>query len=115
MIIFTLAHETRVRAGKIEEIFLHQRLGSLGGCYFVEPFFLVHEFVPLMSHHVNFDPFVSIPHLDAWLCYNRFHLYPTIVTIDEVISHFAGLVYTPPFILELCIVIRSLRRVNDSF
>ncbi|KAH9834090.1 uncharacterized protein C8Q71DRAFT_725300 [Rhodofomes roseus] len=62
------------------------------------------------SFHAAMDPYRKFPLLNTQLHYNRFSERRAVIRADDVITHFASLVYNPQAIGESCIVVRSLDR-----
>ncbi|RDX40594.1 hypothetical protein OH76DRAFT_1366011 [Lentinus brumalis] len=102
-----------IRAGQIGEIFYHTRTED--GEEIVEPFFVIDRFKPLSREHAEMDPFRQFPDVPAWLCYHERDPTPHLARQQDIVSHFAALVYTPTDIGKECILIRSLDRVRLSF
>ena len=114
-ILFALreAHRpTAIIAGQIEDIFYHQRTQDRAAI--VEPFVLVNAYSTLSSEHASRDPFRYFPDLNTRLYYNTIDR-KYLVPFEDVISHFAGLVYTPSEIGRECMIVRSLDRVKIIF
>ncbi|KAI0643024.1 hypothetical protein C8Q79DRAFT_915917 [Trametes meyenii] len=110
-IVFRHRHDNdwSLAAGQISQIFYHRCVE--GGSTIVEPFFLVNEYAPLGREHEANDPYRHFKALHTKLYYNKFLQGSRLVRANDVISHFAGLVYTPENIPEECIVVRPLDRV----
>ncbi|KAI0691534.1 hypothetical protein C8T65DRAFT_522840, partial [Cerioporus squamosus] len=95
-------------AGQISEIFTHTRQN--GPTVVEETFFLVDEFKALSPQHAALDPYRKFPDVPTWLCYNEFSTNQHLLRAQDIISHFAALIYTPSDIGTECIVVRSLDR-----
>ncbi|KAJ3559008.1 hypothetical protein NM688_g599 [Phlebia brevispora] len=88
-------------AAQIVDIFLHSR--EANGRRTIEPFFVIEELEPLNSLHQGQDPYRLFPHLDTYLCYNRFKS-PRVIALQDIHSHFAAYVYSPIGIDEECML-----------
>ncbi|PIL35041.1 hypothetical protein GSI_02828 [Ganoderma sinense ZZ0214-1] len=95
-------------AGQIQDIFHHRRLE--GTRTIVEPFVIVREYLPLEVKHQPHDPFRRFPGLQTELYYNDFKPIVRVIPLQDIVAHFASLVYTPPGINRPCIIARSLDR-----
>ncbi len=98
-------------AGQISQIFYHTRMTNEAKNV-VEPFFLVRQFESLSAAHAAFDPYQRYPDVPTWLCYNRFTGDEHLLRLQDIVCHFAALVYEPEEIGHECIVVRSLDRVS---
>ncbi len=97
-------------AGQIDKIFYHRRIE--GNNVIVEPFVVVREFKELSKEHEHVDPYRGLDGLNAKLRYNVFDSNARVVPLNNIVSHFASLVYTPEDIGQKCIVVLSLDRVS---
>ncbi|KAI0653713.1 hypothetical protein C8Q70DRAFT_1048312 [Cubamyces menziesii] len=95
-------------AGRICDILLHGR--DTGANTTVDAFVVLEEFVPLSSEHAAADPFHQYPDLETRLFYNCVESSCRIVPLNDIVCHFASLLYTPETIKEECVVVRSLDR-----
>ncbi|OSC99540.1 hypothetical protein PYCCODRAFT_1340936, partial [Trametes coccinea BRFM310] len=95
-------------AAQIEDIILHGR--TVNGKAIIQPFFIVHEYVPLSPKDASCDPYREYEDLQTRLFYSRQNAKPRIVTLEEIRCHFASLKYTPKDIDQECIIVRSLDR-----
>ncbi|KAJ2967939.1 hypothetical protein NUW54_g13364 [Trametes sanguinea] len=104
------SHSSRTEhsAGQITDIFLHGRIEE--GQRIVQPMFVVEEYCPLSELHASRDPYRRYPDLQTRMYYNTFQGATRLVTLEQIQSHFAAYVYTPPDIDTECIVVRSLDR-----
>ncbi|KAI0700643.1 hypothetical protein C8T65DRAFT_709616 [Cerioporus squamosus] len=100
--------EDGLRAGQISKIFLHAR--KKDGVQFVEPFLLINTYQPLTDNDAARDPYRRWPDINTRLYYNRFEHTPRVVSMADVVSHFASYVYSPEDIAQECIVVRNLDR-----
>ncbi|KAH9854814.1 hypothetical protein C2E23DRAFT_725186 [Lenzites betulinus] len=98
----------QLRPGQIADIFLHTRIQE--GKQIISTFLVVDLFANLMGPDADHDPFLAFPELSTRLCYNKI-CSELIVKLEDVVCHFAALLYTPPGIGAECIVCRSLDRV----
>ncbi|KAI0654528.1 hypothetical protein C8Q70DRAFT_925535 [Cubamyces menziesii] len=101
--------DSRPCPGQISQILLHTRLEE--GKQIVATFLVVDFFMELAGPDAAHDPFRAYPELATRVCYTRTSS-SVVVRLDDVIAHFAALVYTPPGIGEECIICRSLDRVR---
>lgn len=101
---------TSIGAGRIDSIFYHRRLE--GGQVVVKPYVVIQEYQPLSKEHQRFDPYRQFEGLNTRLFYDTFHTIPRVIALDDVVAHFAALVYKPSEIGKRCVVVRSLDRVN---
>ncbi|KAI0665423.1 hypothetical protein C8Q78DRAFT_1072989 [Trametes maxima] len=99
-----------VLAGQISQIFYHQRAEN--GAFVVEPFLIVRAFKSLSEDHAILNPYRRFPDLDTQLVYNEFETRPHVISLNQLVSHFAHYTYTPAGIEEECVVVRSLDRVH---
>ncbi|KAH9846514.1 hypothetical protein C2E23DRAFT_872323 [Lenzites betulinus] len=99
------------RPGQISDLFLHKRLEN--GIAVVSTFAVIDLFAPLTDSDRTHDPFRAYPALNTWLCYNRFSC-QIVVPLEDIVAHFAALVYTSEDIGQECIVCRSLDRVSAN-
>ncbi len=97
-------------AGQIDKIFYHRRIE--GEEVIMEPFVVVREFNELSKEHKHVDPYRGLDGLNARLCYNTFDSTTRVIPLDDIVAHFASLVYTPEDIGQKCIVVLSLDRVS---
>ncbi|KAI1782174.1 hypothetical protein LXA43DRAFT_906544 [Ganoderma leucocontextum] len=100
-------------AGQIEDIFYHRRLE--GTRMIVGPYIALREYLPLDVNHWPHDPFRRFQELQTRLYYDDFKPDIRVIPLQDVIAHFASLVYTPPGIDKPCIIVRSLDRVSVVF
>ncbi|RPD58136.1 hypothetical protein L226DRAFT_467294 [Lentinus tigrinus ALCF2SS1-7] len=112
LITFVDPSTSTVRAAQIEDIFYHRRLEA--GNVVVEPFLIVRGYSPLSGEHLQHDPFRKYEDLNTTLCYHTLEDSTCLIRMQDVVAHFAALVYTPPDIGEECIIVRSLDRVSAS-
>ncbi|OSC99340.1 hypothetical protein PYCCODRAFT_1479872 [Trametes coccinea BRFM310] len=98
-----------VLAGKIHEIFLHQR--DEGSGLIVEPFLVIKAFRQLSPVHTASDPYRQFSDLNTHLVYNEFDDDTHVIRLSDIISHFAAYRYTPDGIGRECVVVRSLDRI----
>ncbi|KAJ8456044.1 hypothetical protein ONZ51_g12274 [Trametes cubensis] len=89
-------------AGRICDILLHGR--DTGANTTVDAFVVLEEFVPLSSEHAAADPFHQYPDLETRLFYNCVESSCRIVPLNDIVCHFASLLYTPETIKEECVV-----------
>lgn len=99
-------------AGQVSEIFYHTRTED-GERTVTEPFLLVKAFKTLSDNHTQYDPFLEFPDVPTWLCYNELEAEEHLIRPQDIVSHFAALVYTPRDIGRECVVVRSLDRVRS--
>ncbi len=97
-------------AGRIDKIFYHRR--KEGQTIVVEPFVVIHEYRCLSKEHEQLDPYRALDGLNTKLYYNSFDATPRLLPLNDIIAHFASLVYTPQDIGQKCIVVLSLDRVS---
>ncbi|KAI9069061.1 hypothetical protein FKP32DRAFT_1560444 [Trametes sanguinea] len=95
---------------RIMNIFLHGR--CVGGKSVVQPFVVVEEFVALTEDHATADPYRRYEDLQTRLYYNDTVPQTKVIPLDDILCHFASLVYKPEDIDKECIVVRSLDRVS---
>ncbi|TFK65461.1 hypothetical protein BDN72DRAFT_773334 [Pluteus cervinus] len=114
-VIFRTPDNPALRAGQIQEVFLHRRRHETREPptknLVLEPFLVVKQYKSLDLFHQFLDPYATILHLNTWLCYNKFEESHVLLTSD-IVSHFASYTYTPAAIGQECIVVRSLDRVS---
>lgn len=104
-----------VLAGQIDKIFLHSRTTekmAKESEFIVEAFVVVKEYEGLSHEHLQNDPFLQIPDLEARLYYNSFKPENRVLKVTDIIGHFSAFIYTPEGIDRECIVVRSLDRVS---
>lgn len=103
-------HNT-VKAGIIQEIFVHRRPGPNGDT--ISQFFLtVLQYEDLSPEEVQFDPYKKYPLLDIWLCHDKLASKVHVITSNEVVSHFASCSFDTDAIDGPLKVILSLDRVS---
>ncbi|OSC97457.1 hypothetical protein PYCCODRAFT_1339117, partial [Trametes coccinea BRFM310] len=102
------SNDDGVLAGQVSRIFEHTRIE--GDTTVVQTYLIIQEYKALLPAHQPLDPYRQFPDINTWLCYNQKHTTECIVRLEDVISHFASYVYTPPGINCECIVVRSLDR-----
>ncbi|KAI0746378.1 hypothetical protein C8Q80DRAFT_1219846 [Daedaleopsis nitida] len=117
-ILFSTSIDGRrtVIAGQIVQIFHHVRRivtseTDASGTFQEEPFLVVKAFKQLSNDHTQYDPYLKFPDVPTWLCYNELDSEEFLVRPQDIVSHFAALIYTPTEIRRECIVVRSLDRV----
>lgn len=103
-----------ILAGQIQEIFVHKRLGE-DGTHINEYFLSVRKYKELSPAEAAFDPYRKYPLLDMRLCHDQLSSDITVISVDDVVSHFASC----PFKMSENItgdlrVILSLDRVSTS-
>lgn len=103
-----------VLAGQIQEIFAHKRFGE-DGSHITDYFLSVRKYKELSPAEAAFDPYRRFPLLDMRLCHDQLSSDIIVISVDDVISHFASC----PFEMTENItgdlrVILSLDRVSTS-
>ncbi|OJT11998.1 hypothetical protein TRAPUB_11455, partial [Trametes pubescens] len=111
VLLATSNGQGQLRPGQISDILLHTRLENHK--QIVSTFVIVDAFAELVDSDVTHDPFRAYPELETRLCYNRSDS-QLFVPLDDIVSHFAALVYEPAEIGKECIVCRSLDRSTGT-
>ncbi|KAI0364056.1 hypothetical protein BV20DRAFT_957023 [Pilatotrama ljubarskyi] len=110
VVIKSGAHgDSQLCYGQIVDIFLHSRLED--GRQQVSTFAVVDVFADLAEAHAEQDPFKAYSAVGTRLCYHRSDS-QLLITLSDIVAHFAALVYTPAEIGQECIACRSLDRVS---
>lgn len=100
---------------QIHSVFLHSRRLP-DGTDVVEPFVVVHDYVPLSGEDQTKDPYLVYPSLETRLYYNSFNPHSRVLKQVDIICHFASYVYEPGNMVgergekKPCIVVSSLDR-----
>lgn len=103
--------QTTVKAGIIQEIFVHRRLGPNGDA--ISQFFLtVLQYEDLSAEELQFDPYRKYPLLDIRLCHDKLASNVHVITSDDVVSHFASCSFNTDGIDGPLKIILSLDRVS---
>ncbi|CDO75322.1 hypothetical protein BN946_scf184517.g5 [Trametes cinnabarina] len=97
-----------VLAGQIHEIFYHQP--DEGSGLIIEPFLVIKAYRQLSPEHTASDPYRQFPDLNTHLVYDEFDDDTHVVSLGDIISHFAAYRYTPDGIDRECVIVRSLDR-----
>lgn len=112
LIARTTEGRRQVVAAQISDIFYHARRNSDSDEHITEPFIVAKTFKTLSEDDASHDPYLKFPDVATWLCYNELESEEYIIRPQDIVSHFAALIYTPPGIGRECIVVRSLDRVS---
>ncbi|KAH7918993.1 hypothetical protein BV22DRAFT_1108228 [Leucogyrophana mollusca] len=111
-ILFKSFLSQTVRAGCIDQIFLHSRASPPSS---ISEFFLVIKvFCELPAGEVVHDPYRRYPLLDARLCYDSFEAQPIVIKLTDIVSHAATCPFTSDTISAPLRVILSLDRVSTT-
>lgn len=112
-VTFTMPHtdSTQEFAGRIESILYHCR--REGTTLKIEPFVVVRQYSPLSPDHGKFDAFRAFHGLGTQLYYDKFEPQARVIRLSDIVAHAAVLTYTPEYIKQPCIVVRSLNRVRN--
>ncbi|KAI0779623.1 hypothetical protein C8Q74DRAFT_1199174, partial [Fomes fomentarius] len=106
----SFTRSSTIGAGQIDKIFYYRC--KEGQTNVVEPFAMIREYRYLSEEHKQLDPYRALDGLNTKLYYNSFDATPRVVPLNNIIAHFASLVYTPEDIGQKCIVVLSLDRVS---
>lgn len=110
-ILFKMSQDPKTLVpGLIQSIFLHKRPGP-NGDIITEHFLVVQRYQPLKNADVAFDPYRRYPLLDAHLCHDILCESVIVISLEDVVSHFASCLYESSHIEGKLRVVLSLDRV----
>lgn len=96
-------------AGRITHIFVWSQSGREDTVYLV-----IEPLSPLRSIDIKFDRYRTYPLAGGKLFYNRFTPETALITLDEVVAHFAGTTYYVGDLPHECIHVLPLDRVSPG-
>jgi hypothetical protein len=100
-----------VFAGQIQDIFVHERSGPNGNAI-SEYFLAVKKYEELSHDEARFDPYRKYPLLDVRLCHDNLSSEVDVISLDDIVSHFASCPFETDAIEGGLRIVLSLDRVS---